>query len=468
VKTSSYNFAVPGPTDGWILFNARTGKILQFSGGNSEALKQYLTAQDAEGEVTIDHQTEDLLKRSEFIIEDEFDEVAAIKSVYWGARHDAPVVVTITTTLDCNLGCFYCYEERTTDALTGVDISSIVQKTRDLINSSGRNSIHVDWYGGEPTLNLDFLEAASFALQNLCEKLKIRYTASIISNGTAWPDDVDRFIATHRIRQAQITFDGLKTLHDQRRRFTKASDFGRSSFDEASLLVSKLIDLCRVDIRYNVDERNKADFQPFVALAASRGWFRGTYPSTFQPARVGAYTEKSRFVERIELSDAEFREMRKQAAVLLREGTIEEPEAPSGYAAPKKSVCAALSNNAIVVGADRNLYRCGLQVSEPHRAVGVLGSTPFNILSGNHSDKDEEWWRMFDPTDVPSCSSCSFLPVCLGGCPKKQLENDRKALHEQSLYWRENLPRLIYKTVGLPDMNVQFSEADQFRTSLSS
>jgi uncharacterized protein len=465
VRASNYNFAVPTSENSWLLFNTRTGRLLELTGSQSKPLVESLTGKREDDEVIIDRESLDLLASKEFIVEDSFDELSAIKSVYWTARHDAPVVVTITTTLDCNLGCFYCYEERSGDSLLPKDVPFIVETVRALIASSKRSSIHVDWYGGEPTLNLPFLKEASIALQSLCQELRIRYSASIISNGTAWPNDVADFVATHRIRQAQITFDGMKRVHDQRRRFTRKADAGRSSFEEAASLISSLVNLCRVDIRFNVDEKNKGQFRPFVEFAVSQGWFNGSFHASFQPARVAPYTERSRFVERIGLSNVEFDQLKRDAFTLLPLGTMEEPESPDGVASPRRSVCAALSNNAVVVGADRNLYRCGLQVSEPGRAVGRLGLTPFNIINNMNTTADERWWREFDPTLLSSCSVCSFLPICLGGCPKKQLERDAVALEEQSMYWRENLPRLICKAANIPEVFLKFTDRDQFRST---
>ncbi len=159
---------------------------------------------------------------------------------------------------------------------------------------------------------------------------------------------------------------------------------------------------------------------------------------------------------------SEFEFLRRRAADIVPSGVIEEPESVGGQARPKTSVCAALSNNAMVIGADRKLYRCGLQVSESDRAVGVLESGPFAILN-NSAVSDEEWWDDFDPTKLASCSACSFLPVCLGGCPKKQLEKDQTALEAQSVYWRDNLPRLIYKTAKVSGSDYRFTEDQQFR-----
>src|SRR5207302_1462590 len=107
---------------------------------------------------------------------------------------------------------------------------------RSRLLTSGKKTLHVDWYGGEPLLNPEFIEAASSLLQELCRDLKVSYSASIISNGTSWPEDVGAFIDRHKIRQAQISFDGMRHNHDLRRRFRDKSERG-SSFDLAVALV---------------------------------------------------------------------------------------------------------------------------------------------------------------------------------------------------------------------------------------
>jgi uncharacterized protein len=463
MKASAYNFAFPTDNGSWLLFNARTGKMLDLTGPQAPRLARSLTGRADDDEIAIDQESLRALTSEEFVIEETFDELAAIRAMYWKARTEAPAVVTITTTLDCNLGCFYCYEERSEDALKSEDLTAILAHIQSLLDGSTRKSLHVDWYGGEPTLNLPFLESASRAIQTLCSARGVRYSASIISNGTAWPDDVEAFIQRHRIRQVQITFDGMRVHHNRRRRFTRRADADRSSFDEASTLISRLVRVCRVDVRYNVDHLNAQDFVPFVEFARAQGWFAAKYPATFQPARVAGYTEKSRFVQKIGLTDAEFHQLKRQVAPLLPPEAMVEPETPSGYAAPKTSVCAALSNSAVVIGADRRLYRCGLQVSEPERAVGPLASGAFRIINNEGTSSDERWWAEFDPTTLPTCSVCSFLPICLGSCPKKQLEKDKATLEAQSLYWRTHLPRLICKTAQIPEVAWQFTETDQFR-----
>ena len=138
---------------------------------------------------------------------------------------------------------------------------------------------------------------------------------------------------------------------------------------------------------------------------------------------------------------------------------VEEAEVPDGFPYPKTSVCAALASRSEIIGADGLKYRCGLQVGEQHRAVGTVRPELAQRVFA-----DSEWWEGFDPTTLPSCSRCSFLPICWGGCPKKHLDGDKHALDEQSLYWRSNLPRLVAARFGfITDPGFAFSETDQFR-----
>ncbi len=202
----------------------------------------------------------------------------------------------------------------------------------------------------------------------------------------------------------------------------------------------------RVDVRFNVDAGNSDDVLPFVAFARDRGWFDAPVPAVFQPARLASYSETSRFMRRRELPLAAFDALRAAVRGALDGiAVVEESEVPDGFPHPKTSVCAALAHGSAVLGADGLVYRCGLQVGEAGRAVSAMpgareGAAPVGADAG--------FWEGFDPTRAPTCSACTFLPICWGGCPKKHLEGDRHALDEQGRYWRTNLPRLVARAAG--------------------
>ena len=102
MKASAYNFALPTSDNSWLLFNARTGHMMDLIGPHAHALAESLSGQNYEEEIAIDSHSLELLTAQEFVLEDCFDELAAIRGMYWEARRSAPVVVTITTTLAPN------------------------------------------------------------------------------------------------------------------------------------------------------------------------------------------------------------------------------------------------------------------------------------------------------------------------------------------------------------------------------
>ena len=469
---SRYNFAIP-VNSGFLLYNSASGAVLSLSGPDAGRLAvelggspHPLSVNELEGIMV------EQLRDGGFLVDTAADEVGAIREKFLDAVAGTPAVLTLTTTMDCNLGCYYCYEERSGERLQLAQVHQVVALARKLLQGSGKDRLHVDWYGGEPLMNVEFLEQASLALQKLCAEQGLAYSASVISNGTCWPPNVEVFIQRTRVRQIQISFDGLRANHDKRRRFRKGYERDRvSSFDAAVGLVDQLVHCVRVDLRFNIDRGNQGDVIPFLVFARERGWFAAPHKVVFQPARLSSYTQRSAFMRKVELSIEEYEEVRarvrEEAQTLI---PVEEAEVPDKFPYPRNSVCAALARDSIVVGADAKLYRCGLQVGERNRSVGaipVLSSPLLPVLSeaADRIRSDAEWWKSFDPTTLPTCSRCSFLPVCWGGCPKKHLEQDRSAILEQGAYWRRNLARLVAEGVGATcDPSFSFGEADQFKS----
>src|SRR6266404_1088291 len=126
-RPSRYNFVVRGRGGEVALFNASTGCTIRLEGAQAGQLARLLMRMEVR--FTGDEFAPDLANRFQtagFLIEDGVDELEAIRERYWQARGRTPSVLTITTTMDCNLGCYYCYEERSKARLASADIDAIV------------------------------------------------------------------------------------------------------------------------------------------------------------------------------------------------------------------------------------------------------------------------------------------------------------------------------------------------------
>jgi uncharacterized protein len=461
---SRYTFRVK-LTDGFALYNASSGSTLLLEGPDADELSALLSGDrqlidtDAIGDSLTAR-----LRRTGFLVEADFDEIGPIRERYWAARGNTPVSLVVTTTMECNLGCYYCYESRTDDALTVQDAEGLVEVAAERLRRRAKRHLHIDWYGGEPLMNQDFLEQGSAAIQAFCAAEGVRYDASIVSNGTRWPEDVAAFVARHRIRQAQISFDGMRPNHDRRRRFRAGyrSSAADSSFDRAAQLVDRLVQHTRVDIRFNADHGNADDLPDFIEFARGRGWFDAPFRCVLVVAKLSAYSDRSAFLRPHELDDQRFDELQQTARQLLPARAQDDQDMVAGLPHPRTSVCGALADDSAVVGADGLEYRCGLQVGEQHRAVGRLRPLLPLVDRTDSEFPDRNWWATFDPTIQATCSRCSFLPVCWGGCPKRHL--DGSGTDAEGRFWRTNLPRMIASGVGREPAGQQaFSEADQFR-----
>ena len=107
--SSRYNFSIP-TAQGGLLYNAMSGAVLLLAGRDGADLARQLG--ESICRIEIDLLPSELLGQLQtggFLVPPHTDEIKEIKRRYWQARRDTPMVVTITTTQDCNLGCYYCY-----------------------------------------------------------------------------------------------------------------------------------------------------------------------------------------------------------------------------------------------------------------------------------------------------------------------------------------------------------------------
>ena len=161
LASSRYSFAIP-VRDGTLLYNAGSGAVIRLAGGDAGRLADPLAGPPhpiAPGEWPPELVLQ--LIEGGFLVPAAMDEVGIIRERYREARRRTPMTLTITTTMDCNLGCYYCYEERSGAQLEPRDIGGILRLAESRLKASGRPTLHVDWYGGEPLLNLTALETAS-------------------------------------------------------------------------------------------------------------------------------------------------------------------------------------------------------------------------------------------------------------------------------------------------------------------
>lgn len=360
------------------------------------------------------------LKKGNFIIEEDVDELAKIRYRMLKNRYETyRLTLTIAPTYDCNFDCVYCFEkEQIQDVYMQEDIQKAIV---ELVSSQKRNlsELTVIWYGGEPLLAIDIIEGLTDKIKKICGDNHIKYSSYMITNGYLLSRNVLQKLKKANVRFLQITVDGVGEIHD-RRRFLKD---GKGTYRVIFENLQNGYDLLdKVSLRINVDRENIDVAWQVKKELMERNMMEKIKPYLgFTRNESGCYdSDKCMELEKF---------------YLLKYSMKSEINGKNKSIIPqiKNTFCSADRHNSFVIGADGNLFKCWSDIGKNNRKVGNI--------------KDEKRipnmqlleYMLFDPTTYLPCKECNILPLCLGGCPRyRQMEgkvdcSEYKYILEQSI-----------------------------------
>ncbi len=130
--------------------------------------------------------------------------------------------VTLSLTHDCNLACTYCYAgEKRRCAMT----QEVADKALEFAFSFGADEVQLGYFGGEPMLEWDLLQHATYRAEELAgETVKLKKT--LTTNCTLMTPEKGAWLEEHAFYLG-ISIDGCREMHDITRPFVG----GGSSFD---------------------------------------------------------------------------------------------------------------------------------------------------------------------------------------------------------------------------------------------
>ena len=376
------------------------------------------------------------------------DERADLSAAYEAGRSQGPLFVTVTSTLDCNMRCYYCYQkEDELQHMSNDTCDGVAAWIKSRIDRHEHDRLYLQWYGGEPMLNQDGIIRLSQTLIPYCRERGVAYKASMVCNGTNWPADTDRFLRDSGLFAVQISIDGPQPFHDKRRGLIKSDGPGRTpSYDEVMHTIGALIGKVTINFRINVDPMIGWSALDMIDVLAAKGWLAPQYQFYPYVAQINAMTEHCGFIgesEKFKSFDAEFSDIQK--AFYKKLGAEKKDalllEKVMFYPGRKLINCAAINKNAVIFGPDGLMYRCGLEVGDSFRAHCRIGdsrrTTEPPALTASHQ------WDQYDPFKHERCGECQYLPVCLGGCPKAQLERDESEIRATSRFFEHQFDDMI-------------------------
>ncbi len=420
MKISNYNFCYKCESGNeWVLYNSRTGALSKIE------QEYYDLLQDLEkkGIPIKDEEKYNQLKMQGYILDDDVDELALIRYAFNKDKYDSrSLSLTIAPTMQCNFGCVYCFEKNSNhsahmSAETAEKILDFIRK-----KSSNISSLHITWFGGEPLLHVDILYSLSQEIHKICKDNNISYSANVITNGYFLTKEVAEKLSKCNVDYVQITLDGPEDIHDARRPLLG----GQGTYKAIIENVIACAEMIQIVVRINIDMQNYERINEIMDAFKENNVYDKIYPylGHVEAANDSYESSKCLSLEKYSSFNLDFMFQNKL-------------DITSIYPKPMGAYCGANRVNSYVIDADGYTYKCWNDIGIEKNRIGSLVSENFKGNTSLHSQ-----YMLYDPTLDPRCVECKYLPICMGGCPSRRIDNVESCI-EQKYTLDQYLPKCL-------------------------
>jgi uncharacterized protein len=393
-------------SDNWFILNILTGNADVLSPAEAGMLQDYLHGKSVDerfiGELIengylMDPGEEDRLYKSAYL--DFLDE-----------RDEDEVQLFFVPNYSCNFACSYCYQDEYAQP-KGTLTKELVDAFYRYVSEefAGRRK-YITVFGGEPLLNASRQkELIGYLLDRAAESgLEI----CVVTNGYHLEEYQD-ILKRARIREIQVTLDGVGAVHDGRR-FLKG---GGATFDKIVRGIDvSLANHFPVNLRMVADKENIGGLPELARFAIDRGWTSNPLFKTQLGRNYELHhcqSDAGRLFSRVSLYESVF------------ELTKEHPHILEFYK-PAYSIARFLADNGelpdpLFDGCPATktewafdytgtIYPCTATVGKEDEALGTFYPVKTRI-----EERIDEWENR-DVTAISDCQTCNLQLACGGGC----------------------------------------------------
>ncbi|MCP4365300.1 MAG: radical SAM protein [Planctomycetes bacterium] len=383
------------------------------------------------------HDLASMLIEGGYLVDECLDELTVLKRRFNDTPTPRILSLTLVPSLNCNLRCTYCYQERDTRKMSERVCDEIVLEVERRLSTDGFEGLEVDWFGGEPLLALDIISTLSNRLIKLAEKHNVSYEAAMATNGTLLNDEAVRTLIQSRVTDVQITLDGPGSIHNLNRPFAG----GRPSFGAVIDGIKLASEHFQVRLRINVNRDSVSEAFELLDVLEDYGFFKPGIRVIPYIAAIAPINSICGHTSTDALPPKDFfgHVLHFQREVLRRLPECR-PEEILEYPKILNRACGAQTETSLCVHPSGRVYKCGLEVHD---------STLGGDLIWNQYQKHANFrcWVEYDPFARSECINCLFLPLCMGGCPKFNFDEEYTFKGEACIYWYDYLKPVLLNIV---------------------
>lgn len=322
-------------------------------------------------------------------------------------EEEETLFLTILPTYSCNLRCSYCFEnlfnKNNKSGYSLVKLLSGIMKFIDhyLANNSCKK-IKINWFGGEPTLEFDFI-IRFMKILNSEFKNCLRIDYLLFTNGYLLEKKMCEELKENGLNSIHLTLDGDKNEHNKHKKTYL------DLLDTFDVIFNNLIlSLCyfNVTLRINVDKSNMHSINSLIEkignLQNKQNLFldiRKLEPNKNSLINILSLEEfMTQYIDYVRLC------LKNNLAIHII------PKVKNKY-------CSALKKHTYVIEPNGDIRKCWEEISNSETVYNNLFKPLENI-------NEVKIWNRYSIGNT--CQNCIMLSICRGGCPKDQIRYGRR------------------------------------------
>lgn len=346
----------------------------------------------------------DKLVKNQFIIEDTVDEC---KNILIQKRQmvDSNKLynVVVNTTLDCNLSCWYCYENRIAGSKLSHEVIEAIKKNiYTHYAETNFKTLKLSFFGGEPFLYFDGIKLLLDYANTFCSERNIELIADFTTNSTLITSAQIKYLKQFRCH-FQITLDGGHSSHNMIK-IDKTTGIDTYAKTIKTLKeINDNIDKRLIAVRVNFDNRTLRDIKEIIN-------------------DIDFLDRRKTYVIIKKVWQLKTDKVNTDALKNAIQAFFERRFLVDYYFMPKGCVCFAERKNQVLFNYDGKVFKCTtIAKFNDENALGKL-----NIDTGGifwNKEKMKDWFADMQPKH---CKTCKWFPACLGICNRQLLVHKEK------------------------------------------
>lgn len=397
MKSSQYNIFISYKNNDYI-YNTLTTALLR--------LPQAIRIKIEQNELTkIETDLLNKLVTNGIIVDDNLNELSVYRyyynSIQYSEIHDELKIVYVPT-YNCNLKCFYCFEESSNKIINQPDKTTIEQLIlfikNQLVLHPTYKKLSLILFGGEPLICKNQCIDLCKKLSILLHEKNITFNPKIITNATLLDEKVVEELIIPYNMNIQITLDGVKDIHDQRKIYKNGNGTYKQIYFAIDLL-NKLGYKDNIDLRLNIDKNNIHCIEPIFQKFHNK--VKLIYIGLLRPYG----NNKCNFESCISQNEFHINYKKQVLPILKKYNMID-----SLLDVTKQHPCGMNRLNTFIIDTYLDVYKCENLLGDKNHVVGHIVNGELKKYPAYYQ---QVAWTPFNS----KCNKCSLLPACAGSCP---------------------------------------------------